>query len=176
MDRTDMRRLLPFALLLLTSPASHAIFKCTDRGVTVFQDAPCPTGGGEIKVKPASGASQAQGQPPASQQPAAPSASKFDPVASLKRVQGERRVVEIDREIHAAERRVEDARERMDREIAIAKESKNYARNNLAGATWEQSLAMEMQAATSRFQAVSDAENAKIKALKDERQKLTEAK
>jgi hypothetical protein len=165
-------RLLVALIPLLIPLTSHAVFKCTERGVTVFQDAPCTNGGGEIRVKPASGhaplSQSVQSQPSVG--------ASNDPVASLKRVQGERRVTEIGYEIKASERRIEDARERMDAEIATARESKRRANNNLAGATWEQSLSAEMQAATSRFQAVADAENVKIKSLKDERTKVSEGR
>ena len=45
---------------------------------------------------------------------------------------------------------------------------KGYARNNLAGAMWEQSLSTEMQAVASKYAAEIDAKQERIKRLRAE--------
>ena len=136
-------------LLLAHQPAS-AINKCIGAdGKVSFQEQPCPGKGGAIEVKPASGYAPApavQAAPGATPVVAAPAG-----VAGKKEgVFGESYRRKLDLESHL----ISNARaelnghlqscEAQQRALAI---KKSGAKNNLAGATWEQSISAEMQAA-----------------------------
>ena len=56
--------------------------------------------------------------------------------------------------------------EQMTREMDALRAQKARANNNLAGATWEQSLSTEMQAVASRYKVMNDADQEQIKALR----------
>lgn len=56
--------------------------------------------------------------------------------------------------------------EQMTREMDALRAQKARASNNLAGATWEQSLSTEMQAVASRYKVMNDADQEQIKALR----------
>lgn len=135
-------RLLLIATLLAASPA-WAINKCTGAdGKVAFQDAPCAGKGEKIEVHPASGPARAAA--PVVANPAGMSA------AAKEGVFGET----WQRRTYLENRGIADARSALQVQInqCEAKQSelaakKSRARNNLAGATWEQSISTEMQAA-----------------------------
>ena len=132
------------ALLAFSLSPAMAVNKCVnDAGQVVYQSAPCPATikGGELilqKVAPASASSPADAE-------------------ELKRIQQttsilerERRLIEIDREIQRLEGRIVDHRSAMDGEMAHLRRKKQFANNNLADATWEQSISQEMNGTPSR--------------------------
>jgi hypothetical protein len=132
--------------------AHGEIYKCVEGGKAVFQDTPCRGSGGAITVTPASG--------PA---PAAPlgiansneSSAKPDATSRLKddvrSMEYQRRLRGIDNEIRALEGSILDYQTAMGREIAALQDRKRYAKNNLAGATWEQSISTEMQSVSDKY-------------------------
>lgn len=135
--------------IVLTSPA-WAINKCKGAdGKIVFQDAPCTGQGEQIVVKPASGHAPAAPSSSASAATAAAPALA-DPGGKKEGAFG----ASWQRRTYLENRGVADARgalrshqaqcDAKQRELAS---KKNYAKNNLAGATWEQSISTEMQAA-----------------------------
>jgi len=63
---------------------------------------------------------------------------------------------ELDREIRRLEREKEDLRDEMDRAMKRWQQQKRRASNNLAGATWEQSLAQEAEVLRKRYQSEID--------------------
>lgn len=148
-----MRYFLAAAALLCLAPgASWAINKCTGPdGKTVFQDAPCAPGrGGRIEVKPASGHAPA----PA----AAAAATPGKPQTEVERIRAlsrklnrENRLMTLEnRAIPDARAAIDNQRAQCDREQATLRQRKLAATNNLAGATWEQSISEEMSAAARR--------------------------
>lgn len=137
-----MKKTLFAAALLISAPA-WAINKCkTPEGKTVFQDAPCVGKGEQIVVKPASGSA-----------PVAPAPVAAAPAAPAKKKEGAfgeswQRKTDLESHLISSARgelnghlRACDAQQR---QLAS---KKSQARNNLAGATWEQSISAEMQAA-----------------------------
>ncbi len=139
------------ALALAWGPA-WAINKCTGPdGRVSFQDAPCAGKGEKIEVKPASGHVPAPAAAPASAaadgMPAAPAAAA--PAARKEGAFGP----SWQRMTYLRNRGIAEARAAVDahrrdcaaRQSALAAQ-KRRANNNLAGATWEQSISTEMQA------------------------------
>jgi hypothetical protein len=57
----------------------------------------------------------------------------------------------LERQIRTAEQRIRALRAERDRELAALRERKAQAANNLAGATWEQSISQEMAAVAQRY-------------------------
>jgi hypothetical protein len=56
----------------------------------------------------------------------------------------------------------------MDRELAALREEQSKAKNNLAGATWQQSIATEMTAVTNKYQLkIQDAQH-RLDAIKSD--------
>lgn len=139
-------KLASFVVVALTGMVCSAqtIYKCPDaNGRLSMQDTPC-AGGSTINVKPASGG---DGSAPASPTKA--------PVASVERkglksdveqMARERRLRELDFEVSQRNSRIGGIQADSERRMALLRDEKLRAKNNLAGATWEQSLSAEMQA------------------------------
>lgn len=124
---------------------SWAINKCVGPdGKVSFQEQPCPGKGGAIEVKPASGTAP----PPAPAQ--APSATAPTSAPPKEGVFGESYRRKLDLENHL----IRNTRAELQAHLQSCEAQqrsltakKGQARNNLAGATWEQSISAEMQAA-----------------------------
>jgi len=144
------RGIAVLSLAFAACAPSWAINKCAmPNGKVSFQDAPCPGKGEAIEVKPASGRAPSP----------APVASDADPVTSAQPAAkpakkegafGEtwRRKTDLEQHLISSARselygHLADC-ERQQRSLAARK---SQASNNLAGATWEQSISAEMQAA-----------------------------
>lgn len=125
------------AALIAAAPA-WAINKCTGSdGKTVFQDAPCAGKGEKIEVRPASGSA-----------PIAPSAA----TATVKKEGAfgeswQRRTYLENRGVADARSALQSHKAQCDAKQRELSSQKSQASNNLAGATWLQSIATEMQAA-----------------------------
>jgi hypothetical protein len=157
---------------LMTLPV-WAINKCkTTDGKVVFQDAPCAGEGGKIEVRPASGSALQTSAPAASAatppQPAALGTKKEGPFGA-----------NWQRKTYLENRGIADARgalnshqaqcEAKQKELAA---KKGLARNNLAGATWEQSISTEMQAAATVCDSRSRDLRANLESLEKELREL----
>lgn len=131
------------AALAICAPA-HAINKCTGSdGKVVFQDAPCSGRGETLEVKPASGSAPKTPAPPAAAQAAA------KPAASAEGVFGEswqRKTYLENRGIPDTYATINAEKQACERRVANLRAQQGSANNNLAGATYLQSLAAEMQA------------------------------
>lgn len=130
------------------APVQAQVYKCKDpSGTTVYSAQPCAINAKPIDLRPASGSSRQ----------AAPAAAPVSPSAETSSVASDPRTL-VQRGNDAAQRRIlDDDITRKQREIAAMnaeheaeqaalREKKGRARNNLAGATWEQSISDEMQA------------------------------
>lgn len=134
---------LSVAILAVTGPA-WAVNKCTGPdGKTVFQDAPCAGKGEKIEVRPASGSAPVPAPLPVSAQPPRTASAKEGAFGESwqRRTYLENRGVADARGAIVAHQNQCDAKQK---ELAA---KKGQANNNLAGATWEQSISTEMQAA-----------------------------
>lgn len=83
---------------------------------------------------------------------------------------------EITREISLMEGRVDNYRRAMDSEMNRLRNKKLYANNNLAGATWEQSISDEMNAVASKYDSMIRAAQNRIDQLRNEEDRLREEK
>lgn len=163
------------AVLIAASPA-WAINKCTGAdGKVVFQDAPCMGRGEKLEVRPASG--PAQQQAPAAQADGANSPGAA-PAPALKKKEGAFGE-SWQRRTYLENRGIADARAAIDhhQRECVAKQAslssrKRQANNNLAGATWEQSISAEMQAAAAMCDSRSRELRAELESLQRELREL----
>ena len=143
------------ACFVSTAPA-WAINKCVGSdGKAVFQDQPCADGrGGKIDVRPASGMAPAA-PPVMSTTPASGAARQKTQLERdqemITQYQRDSRIGTLEaRLIPDSKNALYRKRSQCDAEIQALQARKMSANNNLAGATWEQSLSTEMQAVSSR--------------------------
>ena len=152
-----MRSICVLAVALSIAGPAMAINKCTGPGGrVVFQDAPCQDGGGEkLVVRPASGHAPVQGAAQAAPSVAPGAAQPTSELARLTaladRYKAQNRISSLNaRVIPDARGRIHSQKVRCDAEFAALRERKGLANNNLAGATWEQSISSEMSAVATR--------------------------
>lgn len=85
--------------------------------------------------------------------PAAPTRTAGDDTIALaKKLEHERFIREADQKIRNIQGQISVEQERLSNELQYLRNKKRQANNNLAGATWEQSISAEMQAATTESQ------------------------
>lgn len=143
-----MKRCLIALLLPLLALPAAAVNKCQIAGRTVFQDAPCPAGtGGAIVVKPAAGYVDPAPAPAAS---GAPTETQRLQARIARMQQDSRKLLLEARLVPDAAAAVDGHRRSCDDDLAALRAQKGLAKNNLAGATWEQSLSTEMNAVALR--------------------------
>lgn len=90
----------------------------------------------------------------------------------LKKVEDANRPREIDNEIKDLEKNIAKFEKAMDADIQRLKDQKKYASNNLAGATWEESISTEMSATVASYRAKIENARAQIKYLQEEKLRL----
>ncbi len=146
-----------------------AIYKCVDaNGRVSFQQAACSGAmqGAKLDVQPASGYSTA---PPPTGAAAADTSStpptEADRLNALSaRLAKENRLSTLNNlTIGGAQDDIARARRQCQAELEAVRNRKKLASNNLAGATWEQSLSTEMQA----IAAQCDTEQRRLQAILD---------
>lgn len=165
-----MRAAVLLSLTLACGPAA-AIYKCPGAGGRVsFQDQPCASGGQQIDVRPAAGAAPASAAPAAAGNGTASPA--VAPADRLHQMQRESAVMEAERKIRDAEHQIDIYRQEMEAKIDGLRAKKRRANNNLAGATWEQSISAEMQAVADEYRTKIDGERATIADLRARRERL----
>lgn len=158
-----------FAALATISVAVQAqdAYKCKTAAGYVYQDSPCRVA--------------APAKPPVATEVSAPTV-KAEPVPpggeTESHVDRQKRLVDAmakDRkrsdlryQIAGAERDIDALVASMNNELAVLRAQKSTANNNLAGATWEQSISTEMQAVTNRYQIQIDAARAQLVVLRAE--------
>lgn len=167
------------ALLCALGSPVWAVNKCTGAdGAMTFQDTPCSNAqkGEALTIKPASG--HAQAAPPVAAVPTkaapdavAPAPAAPKPLTTTQKLDAQLAASQKGRRIQELEVRfVPDAYAAMagdsvrcDQQIDELRQKKLLAKNNLAGATWEQSLSAEMTAISTRC----DTRNKELKASYD---------
>jgi len=158
-------------MLLVLPGVASAQYKCVDAaGRVSFQQTPCAA---QEKQQPLTLRSGAPTQPvaptvsPAGAGPAPPT----DQAASadqrmLRKMQSERRVIDLERAVQAVEFNIANRNVQMQNEFAALRSLKAGANNNLAGATYAQSLSTEMEAVTSKYKALNDVDQERLKMLR----------
>lgn len=152
---------LGLAFAVFASPV-FALNKCVSpTGKLSFQDTPCSSSelATEVTPRPASGPPV---RPPAPQPSSAPSTSAASEKAAnstppgtsyqrqLETLEAERLKREVSDAIRFKKDEISKHRGQCDAEQQAIRNQKARANNNLAGATWEQSLSTEMNAAARR--------------------------
>lgn len=161
----------------LTAQGANAQFKCTGAdGKVAFQQTPCDDRQRQEAIKlrdglqpvsprpEASGAAAPSPAPvPATTQPR-PTESPYTRLNEM--LARERRTTELEREIQATESAIDYRNNQLNAEIAALQAKKHQARNNLAGATWEQSISIEMQAVATKYKTQNDNDHERLKKLR----------
>lgn len=137
-----MRTIILAAVVIAAPIAKAEIYKCVVGGKTTFSQQPCAPDAVEVKPKVV--------------RPSASSVSEqMDVNASVMAagaaMEKDRRMREIDRAIADLDARIAQLEAERNGRIMSLRISRLYANNNLAGATWEQSLATEMEAVAKQY-------------------------
>ena len=149
--------------LALAPVLAHAQYKCVDpQGRTTFQQTAC-VGLQKQQLLNVHAAPPDAAQP----QPASMVGKSADEriLATLVR---DRRIREIEQVIADTDFVINNRNAAMTGEMDALRNRKVYAKNNLAGATWEQSVSMEMQAVASKYKTMNDADFERLKMLRTE--------
>lgn len=154
-----MRFTLLISALLLSQLSSAAqVYTCTDeKGRKTFSQIPC---------SPSAKATTIEG--PEMMGSVATDTEATDKIRSSNQL----RTIGI--LIERKEDEIDSLHNSMDRELAVLKAKGRYANNNLAGATWEQSLATEMQATTERYRVKIDMAQRELERLRDKQDRLSQ--
>ncbi len=149
---STLGKFIALVLVSVIAPSAFGqVYRCPDaQGRVILQQAPC-VGGSQLNVRPASGLA-----PEAEAGAAEPSAAK--PVTEADRInartyasQRERRKFELEnRGVPEADMAIANARRECQTQLNELEASRGSARNNLAGATYLQSVAAQMQVVATR--------------------------
>lgn len=150
--------------MVATNVAAQEVYKCKVNGAMVIQDRPCPGSVKRSSDMPQKTDAQSKG--------AQPQATDQNPKSDIERNKEflaardkERRINDIKSEIENQENEIAASQTARDRELAALRNQKSRALNNLAGATWEQSISAEMQAVTARYDSDINAKQQRLKQL-----------
>ncbi len=181
--KTRQHILATLALLFATSTPAWAIYKCDDgSGKQVFQDRPCTSGkSSTVEVKPASGhaskPSQGANVTPAPGTADTPTAKPMTEADRLNtqadQIRKRARLRDInDLYLNGAYLNVERVQNKCRNEMDALSVKKRSSMNNLAGATWEQSISAEMQAVATRCQAEQQTAQNELERIRSEKAQL----
>ena len=131
-----------FPLLMSVALPAHAINKCTDaNGKVTYTDGPCKVGkASTVNIQKSSAPSSAR------------HITETDPNAYLRGYQKRQDLEGLASDIAGAEDEISRLQAAREAEIAALHAQGHRARNNLAGATFLQSLAEEQSAVAARYE------------------------
>lgn len=141
------------AILLFPAVLHAEIYRCVNDGDTVFSDKPCGADQSEVTLDRLS---TMQGMSEEKIQQAGKNTKEVLLKDQIKRTQ----------------EKIKGLRKKMNEEIAYLRYKKLYSRNNLAGATWEESISTEMEAVTSRYKIQIELRQEEIKQFREELKEL----
>lgn len=167
-----MRLLLcALAMLLCSHPALGAIYKCTVNGRIIFSDRPCEgsstdkhiymRGSTESETTPSNPTDTDRGTKTLTNDPDDECAA--DIVHKLK-IKYLLKTEEVDN----TRKTIRGLMAHQEMELDALREKKRAARNNMAGATWEQSISQEMDAIAASYRNKMSYHNAALDRLEDE--------
>lgn len=164
--RLPVMRAAGLAVLVLGAwpAAAGAAYRCVAAdGRVSFQDTPCPRTEKESKLQLPAGATAA----PRDAVTRAAAGAAVDPhVRMAAAMERERRGKDLEFTIGQVEERIARRNAAMSDQVAELQHRKGYARNNLAGATWQNSLSGEMQAIVDQTRALNQADEERLKVLR----------
>ena len=161
-----MRHCLVLLAAVLSANAGAQVYKCAEGGTTVYSESPCGASARAITVRPASGRVPER---PAAQMAGTP--QTHDGLTEKADAAVKRRL--LDDEIWRKERRLSAIGAEHEERQAELREKKQRARNNLAGATWEQSISDEMKAVAAEYDIKIRGAQSEVDALKRKRDELS---
>lgn len=143
----DGIKLLATTLLFISPLAVAEVYKCTEDGKTIYSQDPCSE---ESEIVDLSNVGSVVGVSHAGTVSIESSGvTKPAPIGDHRQdVSSYLKAQELRREITKLEYKRNQVFKERDLSLKQLKQRKNYANNNLAGASWEQSLSQEMQAVT----------------------------
>ena len=163
-----IKQVLVLAAAVLLTPA-WAVNKCTGAdGKVVFQDAPCSGKGEEIQIKPASGSAARPAAAAAPQNAPAAQAAAGGKKEGAFGSSWQRKTYLEDRGLPDARAAIDNHQRKCSNEQAVIASKKALANNNLAGATYEQSISTEMQAAATMCDSKARELRAQLESLERE--------
>jgi len=171
------KSVLVFALFLpLTAALAQETYKCNIGGTMVYQDRPCPGSVRRSDAMPPAKPAAAPAQPAAAGAMAAAESPPIRPAVSdterqkafLAKGARDRRISDLQYEIGRTEAAIAQLQSGMHAELAALDRLKAGANNNLAGATYLNSLATEQQAITSRYQVDITTQRERLKYLQEQ--------
>ncbi|EHR39590.1 DUF4124 domain-containing protein [Alishewanella jeotgali] len=147
-----MRKLLIFSALFFPVCVNAQVYKCEVDGVVTYSQQPCAD---NAELTQYSTENSVQSDPPQANDSATQTARPTQPAANheaeLARINESIRKRNINTEItRLTAERNRKMRER-DQKMAQLRRTKQSAANNLAGATWEESLSKEMSAVAMQY-------------------------
>jgi hypothetical protein len=153
------------------------MYKCVENGKTTFQDTPCLGPGATVSVKPATGNSSSPTPSATSDKSRPPEQSSFDKAKEhVRSMELERKQREIDYEIEKLESQIRHYQADLDADLTALSRKKAFAKNNLAGATYEQSISTEMQAVSERYKVNIQIAQDKMTQLRNEAVELRKSR
>lgn len=161
-----------FALLLAAvAPMCTAqeTFKCKVNGSFVYQDRPCPGAARYSDAMPGKVAKTESAPPVVSQSDkAAPLSDLEKQKAFIAKGAKDRKISDLKYQIENTEASISNSHAAMQYELAALDARRGGANNNLAGATYLQSLATEKNAVTSRYESEISTQRERLKNLRED--------
>ncbi|MDF0533679.1 hypothetical protein PY479_05215 [Shewanella sp. A32] len=158
----DGIKLLAIATMLATPLSFADVYKCTVDGKVIFSQEPCAT-----DAKPMDLSNVGSFVTNDNKQAKSPEAT-----AKQSEISNYIHAEDIKREITRLQHKREKVFNDRDARIQRLRQSRNYASNNLAGATWEKSLAEEMSAVSRAADSEVQSIDREIASLQQELQSL----
>lgn len=150
-------------------------YRCKVNGAMVIQDRPCPGSARYSNDFPAPPTQTAQTNSGSAGKTPDSSSAAPRQMTDLERQKQylatgakERRISDLKYEISGIEQSIANLQSNMHEELAALERKKAYANNNLAGATYLNSLANERQAVTARYEVDISAQKDRLKSLRDD--------
>lgn len=157
-----MRHFVFLIFLVSVCGSVSAQYKCIEAtGKVAFQQTPC-LGSQKQQVLKIQAVNPPQPSPAAQTSSPQPNADQ----RMLNNLSHDRRIRELQQQIEQTESNIYQRNAQMDAELALLRQSKSAANNNLAGATWEQSISSEMQAVTQKYKNMNDADFERLRQLR----------
>ncbi|WP_144822409.1 DUF4124 domain-containing protein [Marinobacter piscensis] len=154
-----LKRALVFIGFFIPVFGYAAVYQCESDGQTIFSDQPCGSDAKRIHVK---APVRMGGGPMVNER-----GQKF-----LESRDRKKEVAGIDRDIESLRRQKARAKMYLDNTLIRYQRQKAHANNNLAGATWEGSLAQEAEVMRKRYQSEIDEANRQIEQLRSQRRRV----
>ncbi|MBO1270106.1 MULTISPECIES: DUF4124 domain-containing protein [Shewanella] len=141
----DGIKLIAFVILVATPICQANVYKCIVDGKVIFSQEPCADNATPVDLSKVGSVVGAQRQTDAAQSSVTTAATGDNHTEIANYIKAQ----DLNRQISKLEYQRQQVFKARDAKLDKLRHQKNYASNNLAGATWEQSISQEMQSITS---------------------------